>query len=83
MADQLRTTPRTLSRKCNAATGISPIKLLEKIRVKLASDMLSEKQPPQRVMRKTGFSNEQSMQRGFKRHLGTTIGEYSQKFIPE
>lgn len=80
MANQLNTTPRTLSRKCLAATGMSPIKLLEKVRVQVASDLFSQRLPTKRVMQKSGFSNVQSMQRGFNRHLGTTVGEYVKKF---
>lgn len=80
MAESVGMTARTLSRKCGNSTGMSPVKLLEKIRVSIASDMLSDGQLPQRVLTKAGFSNEQSMQRGFKRCLGVTVGDYVKKF---
>lgn len=80
MADTAGLTPRTLSRRFTAAFGQSPVKFLERYRVKRASDVLSGGAPAGKAVELSGFGDFQQMQRAFKRQLGTTIGSYRQNF---
>lgn len=80
MAAQVDVTPRTLSRRFQASTGMTPAKILEKTRVRIASDLISEGMPPAKVAGRSGFVHEQTMQRSFKRVLGITVGEYAKNF---
>ena len=81
MADYSGMTPRTLSRKFTAELGTSPVKFLEKVRVKQACDNISAGMPVPKAIGYSGFGDFQRMQRAFKRHLCTTIGEYEKRFI--
>jgi transcriptional regulator GlxA family with amidase domain len=80
MADYIGMTPRTLSRKFTLEIGTSPVKFLEQVRVKRACDTICAGMPIQKVIGHCGFGDFQRMQRAFKRHLGTTIGDYSKRF---
>lgn len=80
MADAAGLTARTLSRRFTAAFGQSPVKFLERYRVKRASDVLSGGAPAGRAVEVSGFGDFQQMQRAFKRQLGTTIGGYRRNF---
>lgn len=80
MAEAAGLTPRTLSRRFTQAYGQSPVKFLERYRVKLASDVLSGGAPVGRAIEVSGFSDFQQMQRAFKRHLGRTVGTYRDNF---
>ena len=84
MADYSGMTPRTLSRKFTTELATSPIKFLEKIRVKQACDNISAGMPVPKAIGYSGFGDYQRMQRAFKRHLCTTIGEYEKRFsVPQ
>lgn len=80
MAAQVDVTPRTLSRRFQASIGMTPAKVLEKTRVRIASELLSEGMPAPKVAGRCGFTHEQNMQRSFKRVLGVTVGEYVRHF---
>lgn len=81
MADYSGMTPRTLSRRFTTDLGTSPVKFLERIRVKQACDNISAGMPVPKAIGYSGFGDYQRMQRAFKRHLCTTIGEYEKRFI--
>lgn len=80
MADVAGLTSRTLVRRFSAMTGHSPVKFLERYRVKRASDALSSGLPIGKSIEISGFRDFQQMQRAFKRQLGTTIGNYAENF---
>ncbi|WP_428645415.1 GlxA family transcriptional regulator [Roseibium sp.] len=80
MADTAGLTPRTLSRRFSASSGLTPVKYLERYRLKRAADVLAGGAPVGSAIRVSGFSDFQQMQRAFKRHLNTTVGEYRDKF---
>ena len=80
MADVAGMTPRTLSRRFSTMTGYSPVKFLERYRVKRAADVISNGVSVGKSIDLSGFNDFQQMQRAFKRHLGTTVGSYQQKF---
>lgn len=81
MADVAGLTPRTLVRRFSAMIGCSPVKFLEKYRVKRASDALSSGLSIARSIQLSGFRDFQQMQRAFKRRLGTTVGGYADRFV--
>jgi len=81
MADLAGLTPRTLTRKFSVSLNTSPMKFLELLRVRLSSDLLSTGMPAIRVASCVGFNDLQNMRRAYKRQLGTTLGEYIDRFI--
>lgn len=80
IADLAGVTPRTLTRQFNSELKTSPMKFLELLRVRLANDMLSADMPIAKVVRRAGFNDIQTMRRAYKRQLGTTLGEYVERF---
>ncbi|MGO1120813.1 GlxA family transcriptional regulator [Rhodovibrionaceae bacterium A322] len=80
MADFSGMTPRTLSRRFVRELGQSPVRFLEQIRVKQAGEAISAGMPAAEVIDFCGFGEFQRMQRAFKRHLGTTVGDYEKRF---
>lgn len=82
MAQVAGLTPRTLSRRFAKSYTTSPVKFLERLRVKTAADLLGGGTPVGKAITLSGFYDFQQMQRAFKRHLGTTIGAYRDRFAP-
>lgn len=80
MASQASTTTRTLSRKFTNNFNTSPMKFLEQIRIRIASDMMSAGVPLQKVAERSGFGDVQTLRRACKRQLNTTLGDYMRKF---
>jgi transcriptional regulator GlxA family with amidase domain len=64
-------TVRTLHRRTRELLGITPAKLIERIRVEHARTLLSSTKLPQKlVASQSGFSGNAQMQRALARHLG-------------
>ncbi len=64
-------TVRTLHRRTRALLGITPAKLIERIRVEHARTLLSSTALAQKVVAsQAGFSSNAQMQRALARHLG-------------
>ena len=62
---------RTLHRRTRALLGVTPAKLIERIRVEHARTLLSSTQLSQKVVAsQSGFSGNAQMQRALARHLG-------------
>lgn len=80
LADVAGVTPRTLTRKFKTNLNTSPMKFLELLRVRLANDLLSAGMPVKHVSRNVGFKDIQTMRRAYKRQLGSTLGEYVERF---
>lgn len=80
MAEAVGLTPRTLTRRFQKAFSTTPHKYLERVRVKLASDVLSSSGAMGKAIEVSGFTDFQQMQRAFKRHLGTTVGAFRGRF---
>ncbi len=80
MADVAGLTSRTLVRRFSAMTGHSPVKFLERYRVKRGADALSAGLSIGKSIEISGFRDFQQMQRAFKRQLGTTVGSYAENF---
>lgn len=80
MAEHAGLTPRTLSRRFQKEMSTTPHKFLERLRIKIASDVLSSGGSTGKAIEVSGFTDFQNMQRAFKRQLGTTVGTYRQRF---
>lgn len=72
---------RSLSRHYAEATGLTPAKGVEALRVEAARRALSETaQPVKRVARTCGFGSEETMRRSFLRHVAATPQAYRARF---
>lgn len=80
MAETVSLTPRTLSRRFNAELGSSPVRYVEKLRVKSASEAIAAGMAVPKATSRFGFADFQQMQRAFKRNLGTTVGAFEKRF---
>jgi transcriptional regulator GlxA family with amidase domain len=66
---------RTLHRRTGAVLGVTPAKLIERLRVEHARTLLSSTELSQKLVAgQAGFSGNAQMQRAFKRHLGVDAG---------
>ena len=66
---------RTLHRRTDAVLGVTPAKLIERLRVEHARTLLSSTELTQKLVAgQAGFSGSAQMQRAFKRHLGVDAG---------
>ena len=65
------------------ATGLTPGRAVERLRVEAARQLLSDSRlPVKRIARRCGFGSEETMRRSFVRHLGTTPQAYRDRFSP-
>ena len=69
-----------LSRRFAAELNDSPIRFLEQVRGKFASDAISSGMPVTTAINQFGFSDIQHLQRAFKRTLGTAVDEFQKRF---
>ena len=66
---------RTLHRRTREVLGVTPAKLIERLRVEHARTLLSSTELPQKVIAgQAGFSGNAQMQRALKRNLGVDGG---------
>ncbi|KXF74799.1 AraC family transcriptional regulator [Paramesorhizobium deserti] len=80
LAEQAHMSTRSFSRHYHQATGITPARAIEKLRVEAARQMLGQSMPVSRVSRQCGFGSEETMRRAFLRNLGVTPREYRERF---
>jgi transcriptional regulator GlxA family with amidase domain len=72
---------RSFSRHYLAATGLTPGRAVERLRVEAARRLLSEtRQPVKRVARYCGFGSEETMRRSFLRLLAASPQDYRARF---
>ncbi|MCJ2021228.1 helix-turn-helix domain-containing protein [Methylobacterium sp. E-065] len=72
---------RSLSRHYQAATGLTPAKAVERLRVEAARRALAETaQPVKRIAWACGFGSEETMRRSFLRHVAATPQDYRARF---
>ena len=72
---------RSLSRHYRAATGLTPARAVERLRVEAARRLLAETaQPVKRIARTCGFGSEETMRRSFLRHVAATPQAYRARF---
>lgn len=74
---------RSLSRRYREATGRTPARAVEDLRLESARRALEEGRPVGRVAARCGFGTEETMRRVFQRRLGLSPQAYRERFSHE
>lgn len=81
LADQAVMSARTFSRRYRQATGLTPARAVERLRVEEAKRLLSEsRMPVKRVAQRCGFGSEETLRRSFMRLLATNPQDFRAHF---
>jgi transcriptional regulator GlxA family with amidase domain len=81
LADRAGMSERSFSRHYAEATGVTPARAIERLRVEAARRLLSESRlPVKRISQRCGFGSEETMRRSFLRVLSTTPNDYRARF---
>ena len=81
LAHQAGMSERSFSRHYAQATGQTPARAIERLRVEAARRLLSESRTPiKRIMQRCGFGSEETMRRSFLRHVAATPQDYRARF---
>ena len=81
LADRAGMSERSFSRRYAEATGLTPTRAVERLRVEAARLLLSEgRLPVKRIARRCGFGSEETMRRSFLRLLSATPQDYRARF---
>jgi transcriptional regulator GlxA family with amidase domain len=73
---------RSFVRHYRQATGMTPARAVEQIRVEAARQTLELGLPVKRVAARCGFGSEETMRRSFQRLLGASPQAYRERFSP-
>ena len=83
LAGEAGMSERSFSRHYAEATGHTPARAVERLRVEAARRLLSDsRQPVKRVAQRCGFGSEETMRRSFLRLLAATPQDYRVRFGP-
>jgi transcriptional regulator GlxA family with amidase domain len=81
LAEQAGMSPRTFARIYAAKMGLTPARMVEKIRIEAVRRILEETDMPiKSVAAMCGFGQEERLRRAFARQVGTTPAAYRQRF---
>lgn len=81
LAEEAGMSPRTFARVYAATMGVTPARMVEKIRVEAVRRILEESDVPvKRIAAQCGFGKEERLRRAFARQVGTTPAEYRARF---
>jgi transcriptional regulator GlxA family with amidase domain len=81
LADQAAMSERSFSRHYAQATGQTPARAIERLRMEAARRLLSESRTPvKRIAQRCGFGSEETMRRSFLRLLAVTPQDYRSRF---
>ncbi|AZO26379.1 MULTISPECIES: GlxA family transcriptional regulator [Mesorhizobium] len=80
LAERANMSPRSFSRHYRKATGRTPARAVEEIRIEAARRMLEQGLAVNQTVRRCGFGSEETMRRGFLRALGTNPRDYRERF---
>jgi transcriptional regulator GlxA family with amidase domain len=81
LADRAGMSERSFSRHYAEATGQTPARAIERLRVEAARRLLSEQRTPvKRIAQRCGFGSEETMRRSFLRLLAVTPQDYRSRF---
>jgi transcriptional regulator GlxA family with amidase domain len=81
LARQAGMSQRSFSRHYAQATGVTPARAVERLRVEAARQaLLQSRLPIKRISRRCGFGSEETMRRSFLRLLGATPQDYRARF---
>lgn len=72
---------RSFIRHYRAATGLTPARAVETLRIEAARQLLATTRLPiKRIVQRCGFGSEETMRRGFLRRIAATPQEYRARF---
>jgi transcriptional regulator GlxA family with amidase domain len=81
LADQAGMSERSFSRRYAEATGLTPARAIERLRVEAARRLLSETRlPGKRIAQRCGFGSEETMRRSFLRLIAVAPQDYRERF---
>jgi transcriptional regulator GlxA family with amidase domain len=81
LAEQAGMSPRTFARTYTAKMGVTPARMVEKLRVEAVRRILEETDMPIKgIAAACGFGQEERLRRAFARQVGTTPAEYRARF---
>ncbi len=81
LAAQAGMSERSFSRRYAEATGLTPARAVERLRVEAARRLLADTRLPiKRVAARCGFGSEETLRRSFLRLLATTPQDYRSRF---
>jgi transcriptional regulator GlxA family with amidase domain len=81
LASRAGMSERSFSRHYAEATGLTPARAVERLRVEAARQLLSESRlPVKRISQRCGFGSEETMRRSFLRLLAATPQDYRARF---
>jgi len=80
LADQANMSTRSFSRLYREATGRTPARAVEDLRLEAARRLMEQGQSVARTCRRCGFGSEETMRRVFLRKLGITPADYRARF---
>ena len=81
LADRAGMSERSFSRHYAMATGQTPARAIERLRVEAARRLLSESRlPVKRISERCGFGSEETMRRSFQRQLAVSPQDYRARF---
>jgi len=81
LADQAGMSERSFSRHYAQATGQTPARAIERLRIDAARRLLSESRTPvKRIAQRCGFGSEETMRRSFLRLVAVTPQDYRSRF---
>jgi transcriptional regulator GlxA family with amidase domain len=81
LADQAGMSERSFSRHYAEATGQTPARVIERLRVEAATRLLLESRlPVKRIGLRCGFGSEETLRRSFLRLLAVTPQDYRSRF---
>jgi transcriptional regulator GlxA family with amidase domain len=81
LASQAAMSERTFLRRYREATGLTPARAIERLRVEAARQFLAETRlPAKRIAARCGFGSEETMRRSFMRLQGVSPQDYRQRF---
>jgi transcriptional regulator GlxA family with amidase domain len=81
LAEQAGMSPRTFARVYSAMMGVTPARMVEKIRIEAVRRALEDTDMPiKKIASVCGFGQEERLRRAFARQVGTTPAEYRRRF---
>jgi transcriptional regulator GlxA family with amidase domain len=81
LAEQAGMSPRTFARIYADRIGVTPARMVERIRVEAVRRSLEETDLPlKRIAALCGFGQEERLRRAFTRQVGTTPADYRRRF---
>jgi transcriptional regulator GlxA family with amidase domain len=81
LAEQAGMSPRTFARIYSATMGITPARMVERIRIEAVRRALEDTDMPiKQIAGRCGFGQEERLRRAFARQVGTTPAEYRRRF---